>query len=274
GLPYDGSASLRAGAALAPRRLRELSRTSDPINRLGVPIDGITLRDFGDVRAGDGAGGTSQRDWLDAARLRLAALPSDGFLLALGGDNSVSIPCLQEHARRHGSDAGVLWFDAHPDLFSSYDGNPDSHACALRRGLALAGLSPRNAVLLATRSFSHEEAAFIRDERIEVITAAEWRREGADAVAGRIEARLGRAPAVHWAVDIDGFDASCAPGTGYPMPAGVDAEAFFALQKRLFKRLPIRSMDVTEVAPPLDPNDMTSFLALQVILESLGLLGR
>ena len=113
----------------------------------------------------------------------------------------------------------------------------------------------------------------MEEQRIECITASDWLSSTADKVALRIIERMRSFSAVYWAVDIDGFDPSCAPGTGYPMPAGVSAEAFFQLQERLFSRLPIRAMDITEVAPPLDMNDITSFLAAQIVLETALLLG-
>lgn len=273
GLPYDGSASLRAGAAQAPARLREISKTSDPITRRGRLVEGITLRDFGDVPVAGRAGRVlSQRDYLEAARERMETLPEGSFPIALGGDNSVSIPCLQAFARRHGAGAGVIWFDAHPDLFETYDGNPDSHACALRRAMTLAEIPPERVVLAGTRSWSLEEMAFIGDQRIEVIGAAECLREGNKEVAERIIARLQGASAVYLSIDIDGFDPSCAPGTGYPMPAGVRTDAFFALHALLFEGLPIRALDITEIAPPLDLNDITSFLGAQIVLETLGAL--
>ncbi|MFQ5843861.1 MAG: arginase family protein, partial [Planctomycetota bacterium] len=262
-------------AAAAPARLRAISRTADAVTRRGRPIEAVSVRDFGDVAATGASGRALERGrYLRAASQRLRSLPPEAFLLALGGDNSVSIPCLQAFAARHGPGAGVIWFDAHPDLFATYDGSPEAHACALRRAMTTAGLSPRRVVLLGTRSFSREEAAFIAAERIEVITAAEWRASGSARVASRIRSRLKGCPAVYLAIDIDGFDASCAPGTGYPMPGGVGADAFFDLLERLFGALPLRAMDITEVCPARDPSDVTAFLAAQVVLETLGALGR
>lgn len=274
GLPFDGSASLKAGAAQGPARLRALSVTSDPVTRRGEDAS-VTVRDHGDVSAAAGGGPLAQREYLDAALARLEALPRDAFVIALGGDNSVSIPCLQAFARRHDPRrCGVIWFDAHPDLFETYDGNPDSHACALRRGMTLGGIPPGRAVLLGTRSFSRQEAAHARSQGIEVITAARWLAEGPDKVAEAAAARLSGLDAVYLAIDIDGFDSSCAPGTGYPMPGGVGAEEFFRLHELLMERLPVRAMDITEIAPPLDTNDITGFLGVQIVLETLGALRR
>lgn len=266
-LPWVGAANRRSGAALAPGRLRELSKTSDPIPRRGHPVERLGVRDYGDV---DAEG--SWKEFADRAAARLSALPERAFTLLLGGDNSISIPGITSFAKRHGKDCGVIWFDAHADLFESYDGNPDSHACALRRGMSLAGIPPSRAVLLATRSLSLEERAFIDVNGIEMVTAAEWLASSAGSVVERIARRLGSFKAIYIAVDIDGFDASCAPGTGYPMPGGVTAETFFVLLEQLFARLPVRGMDLTEIAPPLDVNDVTSFLGVQVVLETLGAL--
>ncbi|MBN1210515.1 MAG: arginase family protein [Myxococcaceae bacterium] len=272
GLPFDRAVSLREGAALAPERMRAISRTADPISRRGLRVT-ARVRDYGDVEARDPSGyPLSQQTWLEAARSRLSALPAGAFPLAIGGDNSVSIPAIESFARRHGGDVGILWFDAHPDLFESYDGNRDSHACALRRAMSLAGLGADQVVLLGTRSYAEEELRFIEEQRIELVTAADWLASTTDQLASRITQRLKGFSAIYWCVDIDGFDASCAPGTGYPMPGGVPVESFFQLQERLFAQLPIRGMDITEVAPPLDVNDMTSFLGAQIVLETARLL--
>jgi len=271
GLPYDGSASRLAGAAAAPGKLREIALTSDPITRRGILVADLPLRDYGDITP---AAGVSQRAFLEAAGQRIASLPAGAFPLLIGGDNSVSIAGLTAFARRHGEGAGVIWFDAHPDLFEAYDGNPDSHACALRRAMTLSGIRPGNVILLGTRSWSKEELEHMATAGIEAVTAADCASTPVGTLAGRIGSRLSSAAAVYFAVDIDGFDASCAPGTGYPMPAGVMPQTFFPLMERLFETLPIRAMDVTEVAPALDSNDVTAFLAAQVILETLGALCR
>jgi agmatinase len=272
GLPYEGAVSRLAGAAVAPERMRAISRTADPISRRGGRVQ-TPLRDYGDVEVRDAAGrAMSQQAWLHTARTRLRELPHDAFSLVLGGDNSVSIPSIEVFAERHGGDMGIVWFDAHPDLFEAYDGNPDSHACALRRSMALAGLEGSQVVLLGTRSYAEEELRFIKEQGIEWVTAADWLTSTADAVAARVIERLKGFSAIYLAVDIDGFDPSCAPGTGYPMPAGLPAESFFQLQERLFARLPMRGMDITEVSPPLDVNDITSFLGAQLVLETAWLL--
>lgn len=273
GLPFDGSVSFRTGSAAAPARLRELSRTADPVSRRGRRT-AVTVRDFGDVATtGPDGRELSPERFLESAFARLQALPAESFLLALGGDNSVSVPVLRAFAERNAGDVGVVWFDAHPDLFETYDGAADSHACALRRAMDRCGLDPGQVTLIGTRSFSTGELRFIESAKLDCITAADWADGSAAAVVDRIAGRLGGRRAIYLAVDVDGFDAACAPGTGYPLPGGVAAEPFFRFQEELFRRLPVRAMDLTEIAPPLDTNDVTSFLGVQIVLETLALLG-
>ena len=136
--------------------------------------------------------------------------------------------------------------------------------------MALAGIAAERTVLLGTRSYALEEMMFIGSEGIEVIPAAECLAASPVEIASRIAERLAGAPAVYLGVDIDGFDAACAPGTGYPMPGGVTADWFFGLLDHLLPAVPVRAMDITEIAPPLDPNDVTAFLGVQVVLETLG----
>lgn len=271
GCPFDGAVSLRSGAAEAPSRIRALSKTSDAVTRHGRRVLSPGIRDYGDVHVKDASGKPlSQREVFDGLSRAVNALPSSAIVIGLGGDNSVSIPLIEGFARRHGKDTGVIWFDAHPDLMAEYEGNPESHACALRRALTLTGIAPRHATLIATRSYSFEEVDFIEKEGVTLITASEWNTVGSVEVARRLSKQMEGLSAVYLAIDIDGFDASCAPGTGYPLPGGVSSEAFFSLFDLVIDRLPIRALDITEVAPPLDVGDVTSFLATQIILEVLG----
>jgi agmatinase len=267
GLPFDGAVSFRAGAARAPARIREVSRTADPVSRRARVVPRGLLADHGDIPP---SGTTAE--YFAEVRRRIASLPGDPIVVALGGDNSVSIPALQAFVDRHGDDVGVIWFDAHPDLFKTYDDNPDSHACALRTAMARARIRPEHVVLAGVRSFAEVELAYLAERGLRAITAAEWLASGSERVADEIAGRVGGRRAVYFAIDIDGFDASVAPGTGYPMPAGIDAETFFLLVEGLFARsVPIRAVDITEVAPPLDHNDITSFLAAQIVLEMAAL---
>lgn len=269
GLPYDGGVSFRRGAAEAPARLREISRTADAATEEGEIIRDLRVADAGDLPPSGPA-----HHYFETAAARLAALPADAFVLGLGGDHSVSVPLHRGAAGRWKEPFGIVHIDAHPDLFDVYAGDRLSHACPLRRAAEMPLVGPSRIVSLGIRSVGIEEVDYARRSGLRLITAREIARRGLDDVVAETAGRLSGLSRVYLDFDIDGLDSSVAPGTGYPAPGGFTAREFLTLLERLFGALPIRSMGIVEVAPPLDPNDMTSMMAVQTVLEVLGHLQR
>lgn len=66
-------------------------------------------------------------------------------------------------------------------------------------------------------------------------------------------------------LDIDVLDPAFAPGTGTPSTGGLSSRELLEILRRLLEALPIRAMDIVEVAPTLDVNDITSWAALGVV---------
>ena len=76
----------------------------------------------------------------------------DKFLVALGGEHSITAPLVAATAARHAG-VSVLQIDAHADLRDVYMGTPHNHACAMRRTLEFAPVTQ-----VGIRSMSTEEA--------------------------------------------------------------------------------------------------------------------
>jgi agmatinase len=282
GLPYDGAACFRKGAAEAPGRLRALSNSSPAVSEDGYLVDSrrFQVRDAGDVPAPVLGGGEADRS--EAARQsyfeRVETLAREelatSFLLTLGGDHSVTIPLARAFAERHPQGFGMVLLDAHPDLFDTYEGSKTSHACPMRRALETGALRAEHLLILGTRSYNEVELDFMRQEQIRFVPAREVQRMGMDAAVKLARQQLGGVPAVYLTLDIDVADPSCAPGTGAPVAGGLTSRQLLDLSRGLVEALPVRAMDIVEVAPPLDPTDATLFLALQVVFETLGALAR
>ena len=70
---------------------------------------------------------------------------------------------------------------------------------------------------------------------------------------------------LYLSIDIDVLDSAYAPGTGYPEPAGLSPlELLYSLKKiKLLKNL--RRVDLVEVNPKKDINNMTSRIAGKII---------
>jgi agmatinase len=76
---------------------------------------------------------------------------------------------------------------------------------------------------------------------------------------------------VYLCFDMDVFDPSCAPGVATPSWGGLSAREGIELLRGL-AGLDIIAVDVNTVSPPHDVQNLTAFLAAQIIYESLVLL--
>jgi agmatinase len=105
---------------------------------------------------------------------------------------------------------------------------------------------------------------------IGIHTARDVYCRGIGAVVDDIIVQLQGTDAVYFTLDIDGLDPAYAPGTGTPEAGGLSTRELFELLRVVFARLPIRALDIVEVAPPLDNADVTSFAAAKLIYEVFG----
>lgn len=265
GLPFDGLASARRGASMAPHRLRFWSGHQTPISEGRTRLRGMRVADLGDIEIND-----PDRDF-ETVRQRIESLPNVPILL--GGDHSVAIPILQAQRKRFADKRlGLLWIDAHPDLCEEFNGSRLSHACVLRRGLE-AGIEPRDVCMVGLRSWEEQELDLIENSRLHVFSAADVAGLGMRAVAADVRGVLSRCQAVHISLDIDCLDPAAAPGTGIPEAGGLTSREVMTLLQSL-QGLPLVGLDVVEVAPALDPSEATVFAALKFIMEFIALFAR
>ncbi|OQY82907.1 MAG: hypothetical protein B6D40_08055 [Anaerolineae bacterium UTCFX3] len=265
GIPFDGLASARKGAALAPERIRFWSRHVTPFSEDRTRLAGLVVRDAGDFPVADPAS-----DFPKAAEV-VAGLSN--IPIFLGGDHSVAIPIFQGQRQRFaGKRLGLLWVDAHPDLCDDFDGSRLSHACVLRRGLEF-GIDQQDVCLVGLRSWEEQEIDLIERGQMHVYTAADVAELGMKSVAADVRKILARCDAVHVSLDIDCLDPSAAPGTGIPEFGGLSSREVLTLIQSL-QGLPLVGLDVVEVAPPLDPSEATVFAALKIIMEFIAVVAR
>ena len=55
-----------------------------------------------------------------------------------------------------------------------------------------------------------------------------------------------------------------------PEAGGLSSRELLEFMRVIFARLPVRALDIVEVSPPLDCNDITSTAAVKVIYEVFG----
>lgn len=265
GIPFDGLASVRQGAAFAPQRMRFWSRHLTPFSEDRTPLGRMGICDLGDIEIEN-----PRRDFKQVRRV-VAELPNIPILL--GGDHSVTIPILQGQRKRFsGQRLGLLWVDAHPDLCDEFDGSSLSHACTLRRGLE-AGIAQQDVCMVGLRSWEEQELDLIENGELNLFPMPLIAMRGMPAVAAEVRDILSACDAVHISLDIDCLDPSAAPGTGIPDYGGLMIREVLTLLKAA-QGLPLVGLDLVEVAPPLDPSEATVFAALKIMMEFIAVVTR
>ena len=263
GIPYDGSAVYRKGAALAPRSIREMSAVMPPVTEEGRLLTGLHVQDLGDLDAGSDI----ETGWMGATEA-LTRVPADAFLTVLGGDHCTAISTLAAQVRRHPG-LYVLWVDAHPDLCDFSRGGHWTCGCALRRALEASGIDPSRVVIAGGRDFDPEELEFVAANGVLLVSTAEIARD-LPAAALRIAERLA-GHQVHVSFDIDVLDPAFAPGTEIPSAGGLSTRQALQLLREATSRSKLVGLDVVEVSPPADTGDITTLAALKLIFEVWGM---
>jgi agmatinase len=281
GLPYEGSVAWRGGTAEAPARLREISSTSPAISEEGFEVDSslLTVHDREDLQppAGQVQNARGRQKYFEAIEQEVGRIirsasekGKETFLFTIGGDHSLTIPLVRGFASVSPEKFGLISLDAHPDLFESYDGSELSAACTLRRSLELDLLSPEHLLILGTRSYNRVELDFLKEKGIRFVPAVEMERAGGETILEAAVRQMAGVSRIYLTLDIDVADPACAPGTGAPVAGGLSSRQLLNLTRGLLRKLPVKAMDLVEVAPALDPTDATLFLALQVIFETFA----
>ncbi|MCX5775201.1 MAG: agmatinase [Firmicutes bacterium] len=269
GVPFDENVSCGKGAAQAPAKMRELSAYLPPVTEDGKIIKGLTVCDFGDVEKSLHENVPEYFNRVCAKARKVFDL--NKFPVFLGGDHSVSIPLRRAFAR-HYSDKkiGIIHFDAHADICDVYDDNKFSHANVNRRSID-DGFAPENILAFGIRSFEIQELEFYAQHpESHLITAPQLaEKSAAHAVAMICKIFDASFDAIYLSIDIDCLDPSAAPGTGTPEAGGLTSRFVLDVVKAICARLPIRALDLVEVSPPHDVNDITSWAALKIMLEAI-----
>ena len=170
----------------------------------------------------------------------------------VGGDHSTPLGLLQALADRHES-FGVLQIDAHADLRDSYEGFEFSHASIMFNALKIPQLS--KLVQVGIRDISPGEAGMIENSegRIKCFydNDIKSRLYNGHTWLSICEGIIHELPEkVYISFDIDGLDPKLCPGTGTPVPGGLQfEEATYLLQLLADSGKKIIGFDLCEVAP-------------------------
>jgi agmatinase len=238
-IPYEGGVSYGSGAANGPDAILEASAQVEFYDAaLGRDARHIGIA----TAAAPDTTGWSSPEEMDSVveAITNELVQQDKFIVAVGGDHSVSPACVRAQAKRHPS-LGVIQFDAHADLRPDYDGSCLSHACAMAR---IRETTPHT-LQLGIRSMCEQEAKLIADEDLDVLSVQAMRAD-----PGRVRTCIASLPEnVYITIDVDALDGSVLWSTGTPEPGGILWYEMTELLGDIFKMKTVVGVDVVELAP-------------------------
>lgn len=254
GAPTDSHSSFLRGAAAAPAAIRA-ALASDHGNlaaecglELGSDID---VEDVGDLPLDEGEGDFERIRDASAAAARAGAIP-----IVLGGDHMISFPAVAGVASVYGP-VNILHFDAHPDLYDDFEGDPLSHASPFARIIENGHATRLVQVGIRTLNAHCRDQA--RRFGVEIVEMRDFE-PGSVAIPD--------AP-LYISIDLDALDPAFAPGVSHHEPGGLSTRELLSVLQRV--QTPIVGADVVEYNPVRDRDGVTATLAAKLIKELAAL---
>jgi agmatinase len=184
-------------------------------------------------------------------------LKDNKFIVALGGEHSVSIGVIKSYAKYY-KDLSILHLDAHADSRDSYEGTPYNHACVIARVREITG----NIVSVGIRSMDVSERPGVDDKKMffahKIQDSDKWVGNAVDLLTDN----------VYITIDLDVFDPGIMPSTGTPEPGGLGWYQVMKLLYAVSKSKQIVGFDVVELCP--SNAKAPDFLAAKLIYTLLS----
>src|SRR5262249_19923047 len=187
GVPFDSGTSYRSGARMGPREIRaqsSLIRLYSYFLKVS-PFETLTVVDAGDVDAPP-VGIEPAYAAIQAGVARI--LDANAMPLVVGGDHSISLPCLRAVAAKHGPVA-LVQFDAHMRTGGDYFGGKYFHGSPFRRAIEERLIDPKRFVQVGIRGPMYgeeEDFGYQRDLGVTTIDIGMVKRDAVGTTIARV----------------------------------------------------------------------------------------
>ena len=217
-LPFEGTVSYGSGTAAGPASIIVASAQVELWDdELNYDLEGLRYFTAPAIRPEPNEAADA---YLRRVEVGVRELSGNGRLvIGIGGEHSLTPPLVYAAYRNNNDLNGltVVQIDAHADLRETYEGTPQSHACATRR------LTERGARVIAigVRAISQPECEYGKSVSLVEIYRAQALAEKSGVEQTLLSQLRELHGDVYLTVDIDGLDPSMCPGTGTPEPGGL-----------------------------------------------------
>jgi agmatinase len=259
GVPDESkSHAKRKGTSKGPDILRLASNESEffkrdgkiiPISPMRGSLDNKRVLDVGNVKRED------------LYQLIFDLVSDNKIPIIIGGDHSITTVALQAIGNALG-EIGLLYFDAHPDFVSSTRNYYGSILTDSTQSLDF-----KKSMLIGIRAAEPEEMENAAKVGLEIITPMDIAEAGVLKIAERLMSRMSDKKYV--SIDLDCLDPAFAPGVSVPTPGGLSSVDLIYLLKQAVGS-GIVGIDIVELSPDFDVNNITAYLAARILLESLA----
>lgn len=202
--------------------------------------------------------------------------------VVLGGDHSLALGSVAVAACER--QLGVLWVDAHGDFNTaetSPSGNIHGMPLAALCGLgdprlvnllgAGAKIDPQRVALVGARDLDEGEKRLLRAAGVRVYTMQQIDRQGLTSVmAAALDVVQAGGDGFHASFDLDVLDPTQAPGVGTPVPGGISYREAHLIMEMIAETGGLTSLDLVEVNPILDRQNITGQLAAEMAWSAFG----
>jgi agmatinase len=260
GVPDESkSHAKRRGASKGPDSLRHASNQSEFFERNGklIPvcpllgkISNKLIFDYGNISKED------------LHKLVTNLVLNKKIPVVIGGDHSITSTILHAIGDIHGK-MGLFYFDAHPDFVSSTTNYYGSVLTDSSRWIDFS-----KSMLIGTRAAELEELENAERVGLEMITPMDIATVGMSRIANRVRAKSNN-NRKYISIDLDCADPAYAPGVSLPSSCGLSSIDLVYLIKQVVNS-GIVGIDIVELSPDFDFNDMTAYLAARILLESVA----
>jgi agmatinase len=251
----------------APDAIRRASaRLSLGLDRWDFDIDG-EIGDLSAVDCGDVAG--NMQDYRlyaqHATETVQAILERSAIPLVLGGDHSITIPVLRAYAGY--GPLTLVQVDAHLDWRDEVHGAREGYSSPMRRAAEMAHVKDIVQIgLRAQGSARQEDVQAAQAYGAQLITAYTVHEQSMPPILERIPDRGN----YYLTIDADGLDPSVMPAVEGPAAGGLLFPQVRALIHGLKRKGKLVGMDIVELTPARDLNEISAITAGQLIVNFIG----
>lgn len=262
-IAYDATTSYQPGTRFGPEAIISASRFSELYDeKLKTEAYKIGISTQPEMRPNLESPEKMVRE---IEKIATKILSDKKFLITLGGEHTITLG-LAKAFKKFYPNFSLLSLDAHLDLRDKYEGTKFNHSTVMRRIYE----EKIPIVWTGTRSFSREEAKFIRKNNLKIFSAKEvmekdkWQKKVISSLDNK---------KIYLSIDLDCFDPGIMPSVGTPEPGGLSWHEVTTLLFNLVQTHQIIGLDLVELSPNR-PDRAPDFLAAKLCYYLISLIAK